>query len=192
MLIEDGQGTGYKAHVTNENELSVRAVFESIQRHRSENGDAYQVIGDFTAVNNSTFTVLHIKNTHTSKVMYITYIRVQPITLSGGAFSSDTFFSIGTGRTVGSGGTAVTPVNMNLGSGKTANATCTDNNPTMAGTYTEFDRWYPEGNAKMQVFNKEGAISLSQNDTIEIKFRSNHTDGTVYSRISFVYDSENR
>ena len=192
MLIEDGQGTGYKAHVTNEHELVVRAVSESIQRHRSEVGDAYQVIGDFAAVNNSTFPVLHIKNTHTSKVMYITYIRLQPVSLSGGAFSSDTFFSIGTGRTVASGGTVVTPVNMNLGSGKTANATCTDNNPTMSGTFTEFDRWYPDANHKMQTFNKEGSISLAQNDTLEITLRSNHTDGTAYARVSFVYDSENR
>ncbi len=189
IQLLDGTGQGNVAKVNDENELEVRAITEPLQSHRSKVfGDSYQVIGDFASLNNSTHTVLHIVNTSTTKSMIVTYMRMQIIGAAGGNFNANTYFQIGRDRTVSSGGTAVTPVNVNFDSGNTADATCTDNNPTMTGTFLEIDRWYPEGNGKMVTFNKEGSVILGLNDTLEIRCVTDHTSGTAYARVSFIYE----
>ena len=52
-IIEDGKGTGKKAHVDATNRLSVRAFTETIQHTISHSeGQAYQIIGTATLTNN--------------------------------------------------------------------------------------------------------------------------------------------
>jgi hypothetical protein len=191
--IEDGTGSGRKCSVNNKNEINVKSTSAPLQHVISErDGQAYQVIGDFASINNSTHTVLHVKNTSTSKKMVITYIRMQTVDLAGGTAlpSANTYWQIGTGRAVSSGGTAVTPVNMNFASANVADATATDNNPTMSGTFTEIDRYYVQSEGDQITFNKEGAIVLGTGDSIEIRIVSDHTGGTGYARLSFIYESE--
>jgi hypothetical protein len=78
---------------------------------------------------------------------------------------------------------------MNASSGNSAAVTATDNNPTMAGTFLEFDRYYPASEADQLTYNKEGALVLGQNDTFEIRITSDHTSGVAQARISFIeYD----
>ena len=192
IQIEDGTGTGLTVAVNGKNEMRVRSTNHPLQHAISEDdGQAYQVVGDFASINNSTHTVLHIKNTSTTKNLYITYMRLQTIDLAGGTAPPDsgTYWQIGTGRTVSSGGTAVTPVNVNFSSGNTADATCTDDNPTMAGTFTEIDRWYPEGEADWITYNKEAAVVLGKDDTLEIRITSTATSGEAYARISFFFEA---
>ena len=192
IQIEDGAGSGVQAKVDSNKELLVKSNSASLQHIISErDGEAYQVIGDFASVNNSTHTVLHIKNTSATKFLVVTYIRLQTIDLAGGTAppNAGLYWQIGKNRTVSSGGTAVTPANVNFASGKTAEATCTDNNPTMAGTFVELDRYYIQSEADAVVYNKEGSIVLGKDDTLEIRIVSDNTSGTAYARVSFYFES---
>jgi hypothetical protein len=188
MFIDDGKGKGTLAAVNNSNQLHVVAESHSRQHHESlHEGAAYQVIGDFASVSGSANNILHLKNTSSTHRMMITYIRVEMAGAAGGAFGAATYFSIGHGLEYTSGGTIAVPVNVNLSSGNTAVADVYDNNPTLGGTFVEFDRWYPDANQKMMSFNKEGAVILGQNDAITVRCVTDHTSGTAYARISFVY-----
>jgi hypothetical protein len=192
LQIIDGQGSGNVAGVTSEGLLRVQAQTNPLQFHHSrEHGAAYQVQGDFASVNNSTHAVLHLKNTSSTKVVVVTYIRCQFLDYAGGTALPNvaTYWDFGLNRTVSSGGTAVTPVNMNAASGNAASVTATDNNPTMGGTFLEFDRYYPSSEADQLTYNKEGALILGQNDTFEIRITSDHTSGVAQARVSFLeYD----
>lgn len=192
IQILDGQGGSNVAGVTSEGLLRVQAQTNAIQFHHSrEHGSAYQVQGDFASVNNSTHAVLHLKNTSSSKLVVVTYIRCQFLDYAGGTALPNvaTYWDFGLNRTVSSGGTAVTPVNMNATSGNASSVTATDNNPTMGGTFLEFDRYYPSSEADQLTYNKEGTLILGQNDTFEIRITSDHTSGVAQARVSFIeYD----
>jgi hypothetical protein len=194
MILESGGSPTNVQLVNKHGEAKVKSTSSELQHVIAErDGLAFQVIGDFTSVNNSTHTVLHIENTSTTKNLYITFIRVQTVDLAGGTTlpSASTYWQFGYGRTYASGGTAVTPVNTNQSSGKTADATCYDNNATMAGTFTELDRHYVESEADDQSYNKHGALVLGKGNTFEVRLTSDHTSGTAYCRASFFYeDSE--
>jgi hypothetical protein len=191
IQIEDGTGKGFSQAVNKFNEALVSADSKPIQHVVSvRDAQAYQVIGDFASINNSTHTVLHIQNTSSTKVLIITYIRVQTIDLAGGTAppSATNYWQLGTGRTVSSGGSSVAPVNVNFSSGNVAAATCTDNNPTMTGTFTEIDRYYIESEGDSAKYNKEGAIVLGKDDTFEARITASSTSGTGYVRVSFYFE----
>lgn len=193
LTVEDGKGTGYLAEVNKFNELLVSSNSKPLQHVVSQrDGNAYQVIGDFASINNSTHTILNLKNDSETKNIVITYIRLQTIDLAGGTAppSALNYWQIGKGRTVSSGGTAVTPVNVNFTSGNTSSVTATDNNPTMSGTFTEIDRYYIESEATPQLYRKEGAIILGKDDAIEIRIISSNTSGTAYTRISYYLEDK--
>jgi hypothetical protein len=187
--IEDGIGSGTRVGVTPENQLQTQAETHQLQHHISRTkGQVYQTIGRETAITNTTQTILHMKNTSTSKLLAVTFIRVQLIGETGGTAvpAAETYFQIGFNRTYSSGGTAVTPVNVNTTSGNVAAITAYDNSPTMAGTFLEADAYYPDGSA-MQIFNKQGSIILGFNDTIEVRLITDHTAGLAYARITSMF-----
>jgi hypothetical protein len=187
MQLEDGKGQGYFAGVTNENQLQARAETHTMQHHASLfYGQAFQIIGDFAALNNNTYRILHIKNVDPNRFLVVTYIRLEVVGASGGDFGSpNTYFQFGNGVTYASGGTIVTPVNVNFTSGNAALVEAYDNNPTLTGTFLEYDRWYPDANGSMQTFNKEGSVILGLNNELTISLTTNHTAGTAYARVSF-------
>jgi hypothetical protein len=189
FLVEDGTGRGYKAAVTDENQLATVAEIHELQHHISRTqGEVYQIIGLETAITASTQTVLHIKNTSSTLKMVVSYIRMQIAGESGGTALTDaaTYFQMGFGRTYVSGGALVTPVNMNVTSANSAPCTAYNDSPVMAGTFTEIDRWYPNGDA-MQVFNKHGSLILGLNDTMEIRLVTDHTAGHAYARVTAMF-----
>ena len=191
LIITDGEGTGYTAGVTNENQLKTLAVTHSIQHHNSRvEGNAYQAVGEFGAINNATHTVLHISNLSSSLDLVVTYLRLNVLGLTGGTALPDiaTYFQIGFGATVDTGGTLITPVNMNQSSGKAAPVIATDNNPTMAGTFIEIDKWYSEGQGVENTYYKDGSIVLGVGETISVRVTSDHTTGLAYARMSFIME----
>lgn len=189
LVIGDGKGNGTSAGVTSKNRLQVASVNFAEQRFVSETENtAFQVQGDFASVNNSTFTVLHIENDSTTRLCIVTYMRMQPVGLTGGNFGTATYFTIGVGQLFSSGGTAVTPVNTFGGSSLTSGVTAYDNNPTLTGTFSEIDRWYPAANQDENTYRKEGSIILPQGQGLSIKITSDHTSGTAAARISFLME----
>ena len=187
--IKDGS-SGYTAKVGSDNRLRVYAKSGSIQHAVSEaDEDAYQVIGT-ASLSSGTTTALHITNNDPVKNMIITYLRHQIVGQSGGtAFPNvDNYFSVSLTRTYVSGGSLCTPVNVYSGSGNTANITAYCSAPTLSGTALEIDRWYTKAEADMNTFNKEGALIIPPNSTIEISYIGDQTSGTIYARASFIME----
>jgi hypothetical protein len=77
---------------------------------------------------------------------------------------------------------------MNQSSGKSAPVTSMDNNPTMTGTFTEVDRWYPETQGLENTYYKDGSIVMGVGESIEIRVTSDHTTGLAYARMSFIME----
>jgi hypothetical protein len=192
MIIRDA-GNGVGAGVTEDGYIKTIADSHPIQHHASlVHQDAYQILGDFASINNSTENILHIKNSSSTMKFVITYVRVQMLDFAGGTAVPNvaTYFVMGKGLTYTSGGTGVTPVNMNFASGKTADLVCYDNDPVLGGSLTEIDRWYVESEGKMMTYNKEGSVILGQNDTFAIQVVSDHTSGVAHARVSGFFTKE--
>lgn len=190
FILEDGTGDCYKAKVDSKNRLQTLAVTESFQQNASNtNKQAYQAVGTATLAS-GTVTALHIKNTSTTRNMFVTYIRHQVIDPAGGTAlpNASNYMTVGFDRTLSSGGSTVTPTNMFIGSSNAAEATITTGAPTLSGTSTEVDRWYTKSEADMNSFNKEGALIIPPSQTMEVSYVGDQTSGTLYTRVSFVMD----
>jgi len=190
-FIKDGTGSGFMAKVDSDNRLRTYAKSASIQHVVSEHDEgAYQIIGIAT-LSAGTVPVLHIKNVSSDTNMVITYIRHQVIGAAGGtAFPNDSnYFSVRLGRTYSSGGDTATPVNVFSGSGNVAKITAYQNEPTLSGTADEIDRWYTKSDGDMNTYNKEGALLVPPNKTIEVAYVGDRTSGTIMARISFIMGS---
>ncbi|NOR58424.1 MAG: hypothetical protein GQ474_07875 [Sulfurimonas sp.] len=188
-MIIDGTGSGgYPAKIGSDNRLWVRAIAES-QQHTiaHDNQEAFQVIGT-TALSSGTVTALHIKNGSVDKDVVITYLRHQIVDAAGGtAFpNASNYFTLGFNRTYSTGGTLAVPVNTNSGSVTTSQATVYEGNPTLSGTAKELDRWYTKADGDMNTFNKDGALILRPNQTMELSYVGDHTSGLLYTRLSYV------
>ena len=190
--IVDGSGKGYSAKVGEDNRLWVNSKSGSIQHSNSSvEKQAYQLIGVASLIS-GTVTVLHIKNTDSVRNLVVTYLRHQVVGCSGGTTfpNASNYFSVRLGRTYSSGGAEAVPVNVNAGSGNTADLIAYQGGPTLAGTAKEIDRWYTKADGDMNTFNKEGALILPPNTTLEVSYIGDQTAGTVYARISFIMEEE--
>lgn len=186
MRVDDGMGQGYQAGVNKRNQLNTASVNASLQHDASVSfGKAFQVAGTHTVTGAGTSTVLTLLNNSDTDLLVGTYLRPQVASLAGGTFGTATYLSLNFGGRYSSGGTAVTPVNMNKTSGVTAPVTSYGNNPTLTGTLTEFDRWYPEQATDSFVYNKEGTLILGVNDSVTFRFITDHTSGLLRMRMSF-------
>lgn len=187
MKIESGTGNGYYASVGSNNRLLTSSVSLSRQHFISKaEQKAFQVRGEATPAN-GTVNVLHIKNDTADQAYTITYIRLSNVDLAAGTAlpSAGNYFELGTGLSYSSGGSTVTPVNMYLGSTKIAGGTYYEANPTLTGTFSTFDKHWPDGDGDEQSYSKEGALIIPPGQTMTIRYTGDHTSGTVYSRVSY-------
>jgi hypothetical protein len=192
-IIQDG-ATGDTAEVTKNHKLKTISEQHALQHENSwETGQTYQVIGTAT-IANATTTVLHLKNTDTTRRLVVSFMRVQAIDPAGGtaAPAAANYFSVGVGDTVSSGGSAVTPVNVNRTSGNAAAVTATASGPTMGGGFAEIDRWYLDSDGGSSKYDKMGSVILGLNDTLDIRFTSDNTSGTAYARVTFMMIDNDR
>ena len=189
--IKDGKGRGNIAGVNNSNQLEVYAQTASLQHvlsHRE--GQAYQVWG-VANLANGTVVPLHITNNNADKDLIVTYIRWQILDPSGGTAipNADNYLFAGLGRTYDSGGALAIPINVNAKSGNIPQLTVYQGNPTLTGSNSIFDRWYPKAEADMNVWNKEGTVILGRDDTLELAYVGDQTGGIVFARVSFIMDT---
>lgn len=186
LQIEDGTGSGTLVQVSN-NRLRAFAVNVSLTNHISldqDNQTVFSTIGTATVVSGTT-VLLHIINNDPSNLLVIDRVIVQGTNL-GGVPTSGTYFSLGYGRTVTSGGTALTPVNLNRTATKVANVTATASNPNMTGTFVESHRWLVQGNGQAFEIIPVGTndIILGRSNTVEIQLNSN-TSGNILTNFKF-------
>ena len=184
-MIQDGAGSGRAVKVNRDNNLSVHATSASQQHTNSESkGQAYQAWGLTDTLTSATIPILHLKNTSADKQLVVTFIRFQTIDNNVSAGVGE-YFAVGFGRTYSSGGTEMTPVNLNTSSGNKAEATAYQSTPTLAGTNVEIDRAYNKAEGEIVTFNKDGSIVVGPNDTIEFYYVGTSTAGVAYARCSF-------
>lgn len=138
-VIKDGTGTGFLARVNEENRLSVVAVsVTEIANESIEDGTAFEVFGTTTITAATEKTVLVVINNSD------TLLRVHSIITSvqNEATKITTIKKyIGT-KTFTSGGTTVTPVNLNTMSLNLLDVTAVANNPTLGGTDSQIEEIY--------------------------------------------------
>ena len=192
LQIEDGTGSGQLVEVS-DNRLRAFAVNVSLTNHLSleqANQTVFTVVGTAVIVSGTT-VVLHVINNDPSDMLVIDRVAVQaiPSIISGpgSAPSSGTYFSLGYGRTVTSGGTVVTPINLNRTATKVANVTATSSNPNMTGTFVESHRWLVQGSgaAFELITPASNDIILGRANTVEIQYNSTITSATMLTIFKF-------
>lgn len=193
MAVElKNHSDGTIAGVSQEHQLLGRIESHELQHHISWNSEeAFQTISVDTGITAKTQTIMHIINNSATKNVVISFIRFAAITNTASKPVVGEYFETGLGRTVASGGTETTPVNMNAISGKVAPVTVTGIDPTMAGTFNLIDRRYHQASGVEQVYNKQGSIILGLNDTFEVRFLSAGT-GEAVCRVTFMMMDKDR
>lgn len=188
--IKDGTGTGRTAKVSDDFRLYVDSESKPFQHTIAINSEnTYQVLSTQEITGSGRFVNIHMKNISTTKNAVVTFYRQQLVSGSGGFESNEqNYFYVGKNRTYEANGTLQTgdmPVNTSIGSTNTAEVTVYLDNPTLQGTLIEFERYYPK-NTDIVIHNKQGAVVIKPQQTIEFGFVTNYSTGSVYTRCSFV------
>lgn len=174
------------AGVTSEHQLQVEAETHELQHHVSRTtGQAYQVQGETDTLTAADIPILHIINDDPDRSLVVSFIRSGIADANATLPDIGNYIKLGFGTTM-TGGTAVTPVNMNRKSGADALVTATASTPTRVGTFVEFDRWYPSADGDRESYNKQGSLILGLNDTLEIAHVSTSTAGIAWARVTFM------
>lgn len=185
LIIQDGTGKGHQVKVSDENQLVIRGEIHHIQHHFSRIAEqSYQSLSTITIAASGTHVCHHIKNTSSVRFMAISHIRLQGVGFTG-LPDPNTYIEIGKGLSYSSGGNAITPSNVNLGSCNVAEVEAYSE-PNLTGTFEGFEKWFVEPSAQEERLEKWGSIILQQNDEITIRLVTDKAAGTVKTRISFV------
>jgi len=168
MIIEDGKGSGISAEVTHENMIRTRAVTETNEHHvNQDEGNSYNAL---FAVNpdGADDVIFYLKNTD-EKIMIIEGVWLQ----SSGA--EEVYLKLGdTGTAVKTNGADITPVNLNAGSGHTADCLCYSNTADGAVDITgltgglTFQKIWMTAAADTKYFNFEQDLIIPKNQTFTI------------------------
>lgn len=163
LQIESGTGTGYSAGVTHENRLLTDGISRPIASAVSEDGDAYTITVEDTAPASAEYT-LWIQN-DSEDHFAIDYIATSNV-------GADAIWKLH--QVTGTGATAptITPVNVNLSSGKVASLTVLGgaggvSGLTISKTITE---WFGGAAYSRIRLEFEGGLILGTHNAIAIEF----------------------
>jgi hypothetical protein len=184
MLIEDGQGSGRTAGVSTENRLKTIAVTSSTEHHiNHDEGLAFNLIFQQTPAyddpSNTTGDVcfLYIQNTHEGEMV------LEGIDLRlGGTGQTEIIKVIGKDSGTQVGGSDISPANLNLGSGKTADGVFKGGDEiTGLSGGVELQRIYISSSDTTSHFNFEQDIIVPKNNLITLYATNLDTeiDGTL-------------
>lgn len=192
IQIEDGTGTGILAAVSDENLVRTLSETGVTAGHVSNvAGNTYSVIGTATVVS-GIVVALHIVNNDPTLIFALDRCLVQGVSISGGTIipNQGAFFSLGYNRTVSSGGTSSLPTTLNRTAVTIANVTATAGNPNMNAipTFVESHRWYIQANGvAFELIRPEvDDIILGRTNTMEVRYTSDNTSGTVIATAKFI------
>lgn len=123
-FIQDGTGTGYRASVDAKNRLATFAVSESGATEAALNGDLYNINTETILLSSDTpSSLLYMKNTNIEPwVVTRVFYNAGASTGGTGDFLAE-IIANPTAGTLISGGTAITPHNLNFGSSQVLTAT---------------------------------------------------------------------
>ena len=191
MIINDGQGKGYSAGVSDENMLKTEATTQSVEHHVNQiHGQAYSVPFSVspTAADDCIF---YLKNDSD------TDMTIEGITIGAtdpGANDS-IYFKLGDTGTRAAAATALTPVNLNTGSGNSATGTFEYGvdlgaSPGTLDGGTEFERIILAASAATDKvsssFNFSQDVIVKENGVFSI-YIGGSAAGTYYITLHFHY-----
>lgn len=196
IQIEDGKGTGILAAVSDENLIRTLSETGPTAGHVSNvAGNTYSVIGTANVVS-GIVVALHIVNNDPTLIFALDRCIVEGVSISGAGTpntpipNQGAFFSLGYNRTVSSGGTSSVPTTLNRTSVTVANVTAIAGNPNMNATptFVESHRWYIQANGiAFELIRPEvDDIILGRTNTMEIRYTSDNTSGTVIAIAKFI------
>lgn len=164
MIIEDGQGKGQLAYVTDEGQQFVLAEVHTEARHHAALGETFILNSGFitsSAVADTFVSVFYFKNTSTTKVMHIGFFSTWSEVSSK--------WRLLKGATAISNSTATTANNMNISSPKTLDATVEYGSATSTTTGgTVIAEWISPGPG-FSANNFGGAFILGPTDTFVLE-----------------------
>lgn len=180
VSIRDG-ATGQAATVDSAHRLKTQSHMETLLERATRAGEVWSIEDGAETLSAATICLIHIKNTHATKVLVVESIRVQTIDASGGTAqpAAATYFRLAVGRTYGSGGAGSPEVNRRYGANNAVPFTAYNNNPTLSGTAVEFDRWHPNGDANYFEWLPKGALVIQPAGTLEVDIVTDHTGGSA-------------
>jgi len=188
MKIEDATGSGNGLKVDSSNRLQALSISLSHQHAVSSIDELAFQLQSVKAIAASEVKLLLLKNTSDTKNLVITYLKLE--TIGAAAANASALWKIYLGGDYASGGTAVTPTNMFVGSAVSATGSfydATASTIVTSGSPVEIDRTY-EANSEIR-FNKEGSIILPKNGVLTISHTGSTAAGTAVARASFFYDT---
>lgn len=178
LLIEDARGKGYKASVSAVNRLNVSAKTAIRAFYQSRDfGACYDTTSLFSAATGN--EIIYLKNTSKTEKMYIDFIRVG----SANAGIFEVYEVTGT-----PGGTEITPVNRNLTSSNSADATTYGNAAVTGltlGNRHSVTRRVANSGATMTF---DSTLILGFNDAIAVQYTG--STGSVDATIRYWYEGE--
>jgi hypothetical protein len=189
LTIKDNTGKGYGLKVDSKNRMSTKTMSLSQQYVISnEEERAFQLVSE-KAIAASEIKLLLLKNTSDTRDLVVSYIRLE--TIGAAAANVNAYWTIYTGGDYASGGTATTPINMNVGSAIAAEGIfydATASSIVTSGTQNVIDKTW-EANTQI-VYNQEGSLILPKNACLTISWTGSTAAGTARTRVSFYYNDE--
>ena len=116
MMQQDGTGKGYWQKVNSENMAMVKAVVETLTAHSVHQGYGYSAVADDAAAAAGEYTIWLQNDSDTRKLV------ISGIVLF--SKSADVVWKLHSVTGTGDTAAAITPLNENLDSGRTADFTC--------------------------------------------------------------------
>jgi len=181
MIINDPNGKA--ANVTEDGRLFTLSANEPFMHAMSEIGKAWTLPFTQTSAANSTDNaVFHFKNTSDNA------FDIHAIMVSA---SNAGMWSVYTGRTYSSGGTAVTLKQLNTTSGKTQDMTAYyGTGITLAGTATLLEVGRVGVDIQTDLFSGKEAFQVGPSDTFEVRYDSDGTAGYPMTVVVYTHGEE--
>ena len=182
--IKDGLGTGYLAHVNEDNQLVTRAVAVEQRLKSTVDGNYYEATtGKITLTNTTETGIIYIKNTDLDKALVIDRVFFDLWTSTSGTGADGTLIYY-KDVTI-TGGTDITPNTTLYGSTTPAIGTFKKSLTTFSGTAW----WTAYITDKTSAALEEGRIILPNNGThaITIAAPTGNTSMAVSINIGFYY-----
>jgi hypothetical protein len=163
-VLKDGTGEGFLAKVNQVNRLAVDAVtIPEIAFHSLTDGTAFQIEGETTITAATEKTVLVLINDGNDTIA----IERVFVSIQGESGIVTTIKLYVGNKTLTSGGTAKSLVNLNVTSSTTMSVTIRENNPTLGGSDSKIQEFYMESTDSIDT-EYLGSIILGRGNSIRV------------------------
>jgi len=183
MLIESGTGNGRLAGVDDDNRV-LTAAFNIPFEHliAKDYQRTFCALGQSDTLIAGDNSVLLLENDNENSTIVINRAIFQTVGVTIGATDA---FTLEAESIYGSGGTAVTPVNLSSGSSVTSGCVAYDGDWTLAGAPKLVDTIYPQADKAIIDLDVNGGVLVLPGKAVSIGFTSTGTAGFAKASIYF-------